>query len=246
MNVNRFPHHEQDYAFGQLMLTLRTAIGLTQVALAEFLGVSRRTVGDWEVGNTYPKPEHLKQFIGLTVQHKAFPLDHEEEEIRALWRAARQKVLLDEAWLSSLLAPRPVEETQSFVNAPLPLATDPAGSSAALTTGTEPAGPEGTKEEPRARGERKATTNLPFQPTPFFGRDAEVAEITRILADPACHLLTLIGPGGVGKTRLAIEVAATLSEMNSRNEEGADAFRDGLVFVPLASVGTPNQIVSAI
>jgi len=108
--MDRLPHYEQDYAFGQLMLTLRTAIGLTQVGLAEYLGVSRRSVGDWEAGNNYPKPEHLKQFIALAVKQQAFAPGHEEEEVRKLWRSAHQKVLLDEAWLRSLLAPQPVEE----------------------------------------------------------------------------------------------------------------------------------------
>src|SRR4051794_40860742 len=88
------------------MLTLRTAIGLTQAGLAQYLGVSRRSVGDWEAGNNYPKPEHLKHFIELAVQQKVFPTGREEEEVRALGRAARQKVLLDEVWLGTLLAPQ--------------------------------------------------------------------------------------------------------------------------------------------
>src|SRR5260221_5806514 len=49
--------------------------------------------------------------------------------------------------------------------------------------------------------------NLPQQPTPFFGRAKELAAISRRLADPTCRLLTLIGPGGIGKTRLALQAA---------------------------------------
>lgn len=52
--------------------------------------------------------------------------------------------------------------------------------------------------------------NLPTFPTPFVGRQDELAEITRLLHDPACRLLTLIGPGGIGKTRLALEAARPL------------------------------------
>ncbi len=40
--------------------------------------------------------------------------------------------------------------------------------------------------------------NLPSQPTPFIGREDELAEIARLLSDPACRLLTLTGPGGIG------------------------------------------------
>ncbi len=86
------------------------------------------------------------------------------------------------------------------------------------------------------RRDRNMAVGLPSPPTPFIGRGSELAEIARILADPACRLLTLFGPGGIGKTRLAIEVAALQTS----------AFADGVAFVALASIGTPNQIASAI
>ncbi len=100
----RFSYRERDYAFGQQLLTLRTAIGLTQSSLAEYLGVSRQAVGDWEAGSSYPKAEHLKAFITLAVQRRAFHVGHEAAEIRAFWKAAHQRVLLDETWLGELLS----------------------------------------------------------------------------------------------------------------------------------------------
>src|SRR3954470_8867862 len=101
--MKRSVYRERDYAFGQTMLTLRNAIGLTQAGLAGILGVSRRTVGDWEIGSSYPKVERLKQVIELAVKHHAFRTGDEAGEIRALWRSTEQKVLLDEAWLATLL-----------------------------------------------------------------------------------------------------------------------------------------------
>src|SRR2546423_7686496 len=101
--MKRSSYSEHDYAFGQMMLTLRTHIGLTQAGLAELLGVSRRAVAEWEAGSSYPKAEHLKQLIALGVQQQAFPTGREAEEIRALWHAAHQKLLLDEMWLRGLL-----------------------------------------------------------------------------------------------------------------------------------------------
>ena len=68
--------------------------------------------------------------------------------------------------------------------------------------------------------------NLPVLPTPLIGRQREVEELSQLLRDPQCRLLTLVGPGGIGKTRLAIETASQLQ----------DAFADGVYFVPLASV----------
>src|SRR5579864_6986252 len=78
--------------------------------------------------------------------------------------------------------------------------------------------------------------NLPPQSTPFIGRQRELAQIADRLADPACRLLTLLGPGGSGKTRLALQAAAA----------GAADFTDGVHFVPLAPVTTFSLLASAI
>lgn len=73
--------------------------------------------------------------------------------------------------------------------------------------------------------------NLPAQPTPFVGREAELAEIIARLQNSDCRLLTVVGPGGVGKTRLALEAANQLLD-----EAAANAlFADGIFFVKLAS-----------
>jgi hypothetical protein len=65
-------------------------------------------------------------------------------------------------------------------------------------------------------------TNLPVVPTPLIGRQREVAELSQLLRDPHCRFLTLVGPGGMGKTRLAIETAAHMQA----------GFADGVYFVP--------------
>ncbi|RPI78267.1 MAG: NACHT domain-containing protein, partial [Chloroflexi bacterium] len=63
----------------------------------------------------------------------------------------------------------------------------------------------------------------PFPTSPFIGRVEELAEITSRLNDPECRLLTIAGPGGIGKTRLAAQACMQL----------ADAFPDGVYFIPL-------------
>lgn len=78
--------------------------------------------------------------------------------------------------------------------------------------------------------------NLPAQSTAFVGREAELAQIAARLADPACRLLTLVGPGGVGKTRLALQAAG----------EQVGGFAHGVWYVPLAGLTAPGQIVDAI
>jgi hypothetical protein len=79
-------------------------------------------------------------------------------------------------------------------------------------------------------------TNLPAQLTGFVGRQWELAEVRRLLERPEVRLLTLTGPGGTGKTRLAIQAAAELVE----------AFPDGMIFVGLAPVTDPGLVVPAI
>ena len=113
--MRRSSYGERDYAFGQLILSLRSAIGLTQAGLSDQLGISKRAVGEWEAGSSYPKATHLQALIALAVKEQVFPVGHEEEEIRALWKAAHQKVLLDETWLSVLLSEPPAPSAQVSV-----------------------------------------------------------------------------------------------------------------------------------
>src|SRR5689334_12911454 len=130
--MKRSPYYEPDYAFGQAMLTLRTTLGLTQVSLAHLLGVSRKAVGKWEAGIAYPKTDHLKALLAIALKQQVFTTGHEEEEIRAFWKAAHQKVLLNESWFAALLAqspappaPPPVEEQRRPVPVPPPSAGEP-------------------------------------------------------------------------------------------------------------------------
>ncbi|WP_420628742.1 AfsR/SARP family transcriptional regulator [Candidatus Leptofilum sp.] len=80
---------------------------------------------------------------------------------------------------------------------------------------------------------------FPAQLTPFIGRQEIVAQIMTQLADASCRLLTLIGSGGVGKTRLSIQVGQVLAHAPQR-------FKDGAYFIPLAAVTDEAMLVTMI
>jgi len=167
------------------MLTLRMSIGLTRVGLADLLGVSRRAVGDWEAGLSYPTAEHLKQLIALGVRASAFPDGREAEEIRALWKAAHQKALLDERWLAALLGrPRP-----ALTLPPLAPIEEPR--------------PDDVPEP--ALGRRVDWGDALDVPI-FYRRAWEVATLEQWVVEEHCRVVSVLGMGGIGKSALSVSL----------------------------------------
>ena len=81
--------------------------------------------------------------------------------------------------------------------------------------------------------------NLPLASTPFVGREAELALLGQLIADPEVRLITISGPGGIGKTRLALEAAA--------RELNADSlFGDGVFFIALAPLSSAAEITATL
>src|SRR5258708_5927389 len=178
-------YRERDYAFGQLMLTVRTKLTLTQTELADLLGVRRRAVIDWEGGLTYPNVDHLKHFVALAIERQAFPAGRETEEIRALWQSAHQKVLLDEAWLGGLLShaqtssvPQPEEETRVTPHA----LAFPARSGPRVDWGDTP------------------------DVANFYGREWEQDLLSAWVVEERCRVVSVLGQGGIGKSALATKI----------------------------------------
>jgi predicted ATPase len=96
--------------------------------------------------------------------------------------------------------------------------------------------PELPSEFPPLRTLDAYRNNLPLQPTPLIGREKEVSEVRDLLSAEATRLLTLTGPGGIGKTRLALQAAADLLE----------EFPDGAFFAPLATLTDSELLLPAV
>ncbi len=78
--------------------------------------------------------------------------------------------------------------------------------------------------------------NFPVDATPFVGRERELNDLSKLIADPNQRLITIVGPGGVGKTRMAIAAAAANQHL----------FPDGVYYVPLESVDDASQVPNKI
>ncbi|MBN1485041.1 MAG: protein kinase [Chloroflexia bacterium] len=104
------------------------------------------------------------------------------------------------------------------------------------TTSSASIAPAVARFAPPTTTTRPGRHNLPAQPTPFVGRQSELAEIARLLADPGVRLLTILGAGGMGKTRLAL----------AAGQEQLDRFIDGVYFFPLAPLRSAEAIVPLI
>lgn len=129
---------------------------------------------------------------------------------------------------------RPSKELAALLAAALGIAPDKRATFVRVARGElnlERLGPVSTERA----ASRPLSAALPVWPTPFLGRTGELNALGELLLDPNCRLLTIIGPGGIGKTRLAAEVAGQV----------IDRFADGACFVPLAQQSSPTFLIPA-
>ncbi len=159
----------------------------------------------------------------LQIRLQAALAGYERDAALQLYRQFYQRLQAD-------IGLEPLPDTQALLESLRDRPATPP--TAAPTTASLQAPPASPTPPPQS----DTLTLLPPQPSPFVGRDAELAQIATRLRDPDCRLLTLVGIGGSGKTRLGLQSAYLHS----------DAFTDGVVFVPLASVASVDNLAGAV
>jgi predicted ATPase/transcriptional regulator with XRE-family HTH domain len=201
--------------FSALLRRYRRAAGLSQEELASRAGLSAAAISTLERGRrATPRPETLQllaSVLGLTAEQRATFVASVYQEPAA-----------------AILAPVPGTVPTAYAAC----APDDGGTSARGERAVEAAVAVTADGAATAR----APAALPVAPTPLLGREQEMAGISHLLQRAPVRLLTLTGPGGVGKTRLALQVATGL----------APSFRDGACWVSLATLADPALLGSTV
>ncbi len=183
-------------------------------------------------GLNYPKADHLKQFVVLTIERQAWPFGRETEEVRALWQAAHQKVLLDEDWLGGLL---------SRVESP------PANRLGEETIVTAPA------HAPTAGIGPRIDWDDAIASTSFFGRVRELNLLSEWIVEERCRVVSVLGQGGIGKSTFATKVMHRVVEhfevviwCSLRDVPTCEALLDDClqVLAPQSFRGVPSSLES--
>jgi predicted ATPase/transcriptional regulator with XRE-family HTH domain len=190
-----------------VLRAIREARGVNQSGWATQLGVSLATVGRWESGVTVPNGEIEVAIVDICRARGLF---------RAFEQGPLQGQILTEELLRDLLARARMshDPASSVTEAPAAVPEAPVVAPPPVVVPVSQAPP----------------SNLPVVLTSFIGREGALGELTRLLS--TARLVTLSGPGGCGKTRLALELATAVR----------DTYPDGVYLVTLASVFEPELV----
>jgi predicted ATPase/transcriptional regulator with XRE-family HTH domain len=219
------PEPKKKYQPHELLVMLRQRSGLSKAELAGVLGfASERMLQKWEGGYSLPTAERLRQLIEIYHARNVFVDGKELEEVRQLWLTVQNYSdathpsyegypVFDAGWFEKLFNGQKASPLQV-----LPL------ESAAL----DPSSPGLEAEK-----ERKSLTNLvSVDLTRLIGRHKELADLTRLLQQERQHLVTISGTGGIGKTRLALQIG----------RQSLPYFKDGVWLVELADISDTGQL----
>jgi WD40 repeat protein/transcriptional regulator with XRE-family HTH domain len=199
---SRRHYKPRDFGFAQQLFLLRKRAGLTQDNLALKIGVGEKTVRNWESGANYPTDVHMRKLIELYLNFRAFAPEHEEEEIRALWKqlgekTRHQNLFFDEQWLATLLKTWREHYSSQASRQLQPPEQTVIQRVLSLDTVSRP-----------LRGGWGAALDV----SAIYGRTEELKRIEHWILMDRCRLVALLGMGGIGKTSLAARLVQQVAE----------------------------------
>ena len=210
--MNMYPQQSVEALthFREQVTVARRQAGYLQKELAAALGLDAETLSRKLHGrhHTFLTLQDVKQIIKTLVAWQAITTREEAHELLGLLCLSPESFSLEE-WNSVPLSR--LEQVPRF-----------------------PAIPATAMKIHPIRAATQTSSLLPAAMTPLIGREQAMQLVTERLRQPEVRLLTLLGPGGVGKTRLALEVARSLQA----------SFANGVCFVPLASLQDPSLLLS--
>jgi predicted ATPase/transcriptional regulator with XRE-family HTH domain len=214
----------------------RQRAGFTQVELAELLDLkSSKMLQLWENGYRLPAASRLKKLVEVYYRRGVFTALREGQEVHELWASVKDAFdaraesyqtypIFDKLWFETLQA---LEEERKEPNPP---------PESVKTGGKAPSEPVTEATDRAAHLALTRPNNLPAPTTPLIGRGREVERIVELLQQPETRLLTITGPGGIGKTRLGLQAGSHL----------LGHFAQGVFFVGLAALNDPALVIAQI
>lgn len=217
MTSNQNSPVKNKLSLGQLLRTYREKgdFRLSQKKLAEMIGVSSKSIRDWEAEVSRPTSYNLKKLLEAFLDLGLFSPGREKREAAELWSVREQEDFLngfppfDEDWF--------VRHLPNKGQKPNPKSSLPSNQKSSSQVSQSP------------------VNNLPLPISKFIGREKEIAQISELITNHH-RLVTLTGVGGVGKTRLALELAHRLPPH----------FGEAVWWVELASVDNPALLPQTI
>jgi predicted ATPase/DNA-binding SARP family transcriptional activator len=202
-------------AFDEWLFVQRERLHLEVMALLEDLAGAAEANGRYPAATTYTRRQLELDPLHDSAQHRLLRLlAYQGQPNAALSHYQTVESLLDEE-----LGIAPSTEMARLANR--------------IKAGVPVAPPPGQAAD---RVEARTLNNLPANLTPFFGREAELEQLAARLAQPDYRLISLVGPGGIGKTRLALEAA----------RENRGRWADGIFFAPLEGLAHAGEIPAAV
>lgn len=238
--------HSNKLLPNQLFQLYRNRANLTQQQLAHALGLkSYQAVGFWEEGRSLPRAANLRNLIKTYLFLGVFSFQHERNEALELWLAVKnlqdaqlETITLyptfDEKWFNTLLQEYNTNKLLDTTNKVKQLKLSAVNQASEVFQTEDEAKTTENNDEPII------FSNLPKPLTKLVGREKEISALTSYLLRPEVRLLTLNGPGGAGKTRLAIELGNNLPLSLQKQ------FKDGIFFVDLSSVTDADAVLFSI